>query len=143
MNGSILRFQILLILFLLPLEAICRNAHPSGPERAPPGAVLSNAVMCEEVKEHSPQNQSMAFSVTLRRVICFTAFDPVPKKTFVYHEWYRRDRLSTRVRLSLQPPRWSTFSRIQLREADKGPWRVEIKDKENNILQILRFSITD
>ena len=31
----------------------------------------------------------------------------------------------------------------QLREADRGTWRVEITDKEGNIFKILRFSITD
>jgi hypothetical protein len=53
------------------------------------------------------------------------------------------DKLSTKKKLVLKPPRWSTFSSIQLREADKGPWRVEITDDDENILRILRFSIVD
>jgi hypothetical protein len=45
--------------------------------------------------------------------------------------------------LTLKPPRWSTFSSIQLREADKGPWRVEIVDEKDRLHKTLRFSITD
>jgi hypothetical protein len=51
--------------------------------------------------------------------------------------------LSTQVRLRLHPPNWATFSTIQLREADKGPWRVEVTDQDGRIFTILRFSITD
>lgn len=104
---------------------------------------LVDAVMCEEVKEYTPKNQAVVFSITLGRVSCFNSFDPVPEESFVYHSWFFRDKLSTRIKLSLKPPRWSTFSSIQLREADQGPWRVEITDRDGHILHLLRFSITD
>jgi len=38
---------------------------------------------------------------------------------------------------------WSTYSQIQLRETDKGPWRVEISDQNGKVFDVLRFSITD
>jgi hypothetical protein len=62
---------------------------------------------------------------------------------YIYQKWYHSDKLITTQKLRLKPPRWSTFSSIQLRVADKGPWRVEIADHEGNILNVLRFSITD
>ena len=104
---------------------------------------LVDATMCEGIKEYIPQNQAIVFSVTIGKVSCFTSFDPVPEKTFIYHDWFYRDELSTRIKLSLQPPCWSTFSSIQLREADKGPWRVEVIDHEGNIFSVLSFSVTD
>jgi hypothetical protein len=45
--------------------------------------------------------------------------------------------------LTINTPRWSTFTSVQLRDADKGPWRVEITDKSGNLMHTLRFSITD
>jgi hypothetical protein len=99
--------------------------------------------MCEEVKDLAPKNQAIVFSLTLGKVSCFNSFDPVPEESFVYHSWFFRDKLSTRIKLSLKPPRWSTFSSIQLREADQGPWRVEIADRDGHLLHVLRFSITD
>jgi hypothetical protein len=104
---------------------------------------LISAAMCEGIKDHNPWNKAVVFSVSIGKVCCFNSFDPVPEKTVIYHNWFRRDKLSTRVKLSLQPPRWSTFSRIQLREADKGPWRLEITDRKGNLLHILKFSIVD
>lgn len=104
---------------------------------------LTKHAMCAGVKDYSPVNQSVVFSIGIGKVSCFTTFDPVPEKTYIYHKWFHRDKLSTKKRLFLNPPRWSTYSSIQLRETDKGPWRVEITDRKGNILGILRFSITD
>jgi hypothetical protein len=104
---------------------------------------LKEAFMCEAVKNFSPINPAVVFSISAKSVCCFTAFDPVPEKTVVYHKWYRKDRLTTTQSLTLEPPAWRTYSSIQLREADKGPWRVEIVGPKGSILKILRFSITD
>jgi len=108
-----------------------------------PELTLAEASMGEGLKDGLLQNQAVAFSVGLGRVICYSSFDPVPQRSFIYHNWYYRDRLSTRTRLVLMPPRWNTYSYIQLREADKGPWRVEITTEEGRLLRVLRFSITD
>jgi hypothetical protein len=75
--------------------------------------------------------------------MCFSAFDSVPEQTSIFHDWIRQDKLVFRKKLILKPPRWSSVSSIQLREADKGVWRVEIRDADGNPLRILRFSITD
>jgi hypothetical protein len=104
---------------------------------------LDRAVMCEDIKDFAPHNPAVVFSIKIGKVCCYTSFDPVPEKTFIYHKWFHRDSPSTNKRLYLQPPRWATFSTIQLRETDKGPWRVEISDQNGKLLYILRFSITD
>jgi hypothetical protein len=104
---------------------------------------LVQAVVCEDMKDGSPINQGIVFPVGAGKVVCYSTFDPVPRKTFIYHNWYRKDELNTSIRLVLQPPRWACYSTIQLREIDKGPWRIEITDQEGQVLSILRFSITD
>jgi hypothetical protein len=104
---------------------------------------LTQAAICENIKDFAPVNQAIVFSIATGKVSCFTAFDPVPEETVIYHNWFHRDKLSKRLKLSLYPPRWSSFSGIQLREADQGPWRVEITDQNGRIIHLLRFSITD
>ncbi len=104
---------------------------------------LKEAYMCEAVKNFYPINPAVVFSISVKSISSFTVFDPVPEKTVVYHKWYRKDRLTTTQSLTLEPPAWRTYSSIQLREADKGPWRVEIVGPKGSILKILRFSITD
>jgi len=105
--------------------------------------VLVQAQMCEDIQGQTPQNTTTVFSIERRKAICFTTFDPVPVETVIYHHWFHRDRPSARIKLSLKPPRWSTYSSIQFRAQDIGPWRVEITDANGRIFQILRFSITE
>lgn len=104
---------------------------------------LARAVMAEKVENLVPVRSAIAFPVGIGQVYCYTAFDPVPQPAIIYHRWYHRENLSTQTRLRIYPPRWSTYSVIQLRETDKGPWRVEITDGNGQVLEVLRFSITD
>ncbi len=114
-------------------------SSPSGSDKL----TLVHATMCERIREYSPKNTAIIFSIGIGKLSCFTSFDPVPKEMNIYHKWFHKDTLSTKKRLILKPPRWSTYSTIQLREADKGPWRVEITDDKGTRLKTLRFSIVD
>ncbi len=137
-------------LLLLWLGAIqVPGARAQGPpqdtsaEQPEAKLVLVQSAMCEKVENLVPIRPAIAFSVSIGQVYCFSSFDPVPQPTFIYHRWYHRDELSTQTRLRLYPPKWSTYSVIQLRETDKGAWRVEITDQDGRVFGVLRFSITD
>ena len=138
------KFSISLLLFLcLTAVSPCVYAQDDGDASVQKNLVITQAVMCEGVKDYAPQNPAVVFSIAIGKVFCFTFFPSVPRNMYISHSWYRRDQLITTKRLSLKTPKWLTFSSIHLREADKGPWRVEIKDKDSKIIKIIRFSITD
>ena len=139
---------ILIFLFL------CINfaGSPSGfsqpkksvkPPPDPNRIALEYAVVCESIKDFAPQNEAVVFSMSIKRVNCFTFFEPVTETTFIYHDWYFHDKLTARVKLTLKAPSWKTYSTIQLRESDKGPWRIEITDPQGRLFKVLRFSIVD
>lgn len=142
------RTGLLIILFLLfwvfpGRTALCQD-RGKGP--GPPGndsLTLMDAAICEDMEGGEPKARGVVFSVTRGRIFCFTSFDPVPAGTSIYHKWYHRQILSTRIKLTLKTPRWSTVSGIQLRDEDKGPWRVEVTDENGRLFCLLRFSITD
>ncbi len=138
-------FVLLCANLLLVHRTFSQNHQNSEADTVQNKLALDRAVMCEEVKEKdkTPINQAIVFPIKIGKVSCFSMFDPVPEKTFIYHKWFHKDIPSTNKRLTLQPPRWATYSSIQLRETDKGPWRVEISDRKGNLLYILRFSIID
>ena len=136
-------FFLPLIILVPFLSQAFAQKKDSPPEATPRKLTLVQAAMCEGIQDNSPKNQAIVFPFTIGRVHCFSTFDPVPAKTVIYHKWYFRDKLRARVKLSLKTPRWATFSRIRFRDEEKGPWRVEITDEEENILGILRFSVTD
>ncbi len=145
-----IRYKFFTFLFILlcanlffALRTFPQNIQGAEPNTVQKKLTLDHAVMCEEIKDFTPQNQAVIFSIKIGKVSCFTSFDPVPEKTVIYHKWFHKDDPSTKKKLTLQPPRWATYSSIQLRETDKGPWRVEISDQNGNLLNILRFSIID
>jgi hypothetical protein len=136
-------FVLICCNLLLASQVLPQNNQDSLLTRDSKEPVLDNAVMCEEIKDFKSKNRGIVFSIKIGKVSCFTSFDPVPKETFIYHKWFHKDKPSTTKRMTLQPPRWATYSSIQLRETDKGPWRVEITDQKGNILHTVRFTITD
>lgn len=149
LNGPISRekLQIILIAFFILLLSPL-PAQPSGDTGGAskdnsPKPVLVEATMCEEIKDGLPLNQSVLFSIEKGKVLCFSTFGDIPERTTIFHKWFFRDKLIYKIKLSLNPPRWSTYSSIKLRDTDRGPWRVEITDQQNNIYRILRFSIAD
>lgn len=106
-------------------------------------AVMVQAIMCNAVEKHQPVDPAVVFSISQDEVVCFSKFDPVKEKTIAFHKWYKQDKLIFTIKLKLSPPRWSTYSRMQIRNEDKGPWRVEIRNEDDMLLQNLRFSIAD
>ncbi len=109
----------------------------------PADPVLVKAVMCESIQKLAPVSPAIVFSIDLGQVTCFTKFDQVVVQTVIYHKWYHKGKLISAKQLSLNPPRWSSVSSMQLRDADKGPWQVAVTDENNKLLYTLRFSITD
>jgi hypothetical protein len=107
------------------------------------GIRLVSAAMCEGIQDYAPKNVAVAFSIDVGKISCYTSFEGLPDTTYTLHKWYRRDDLVTSKRLTLKPPSWATYSSIQLREADKGAWRVEIFNADDQLIETLRFSVTD
>ncbi len=130
----ILTWAVLILVFFSGSQAVSQESGV---------LTLEEAVMCEEIKGRKPVNKTILFSIAARRAICFTSFSKVPDKVIIFHNWYKYDKLIARVRLRLQPPQWSSFSSIPLKEKDKGPWRVEVIDPKGKLLRVLRFSVTD
>jgi len=104
---------------------------------------VEKAIICEEIVNREPAKKAVVFRNGIERIYCYTIMDKVQENSVIYHNWYKRDRLSSRIKLSVRPPKWATFSSIQLRDYDNGPWRVDITDADGNILKTVRFSILD
>jgi hypothetical protein len=145
MKHRILHLLLLAVIpcFLFPFSAKSQSDDTGESKLSAAKIVLVQALMCEDLQERIPQNTTTVFSIERRKAICFTSFDPVTEKTIIYHQWFHREQTSAKMQLTLKPPRWSTYSSIQLRAEDIGPWRVEISDSQGHILDVLRFSITE
>jgi hypothetical protein len=139
------RFYVLLGAIIIILSLLFIPIHPLKNMNAANAAQLEifQALMCEKVQANAPRNPTIVFSIAQKKAICYSSFDQIPQKSVIYHNWFHRDVPSAKIRLILNPPRWATFSSIQLRRTDIGPWRVEITDEKGGVLGVLRFSVTD
>ncbi len=136
-----LKIVILTLGYALAVVIQVQADDPGAVSEMPPFRLM-RAVMCEAIEGYEPKYVAVAFSINVAKISCYTSFDGVSDTTFVDHKWYRHDELVTSKRLTLKPPAWSTYSSIQLREADIGPWRLEIWDAQGQIIRTLRFSVT-
>lgn len=130
--------SVLAILFSFP----CFTEEKPAAVKVPP-PVLRQAVLCEKIIKNKPMYEGVVFSAGKERLYCFTHFEPVYGEDYIFHKYYFKDKFISKKKLPIKPPSYETSSRIDLRESDKGPWRVEITDAEDNILHTIRFSITD
>lgn len=122
-------------------ETQARPATAAAP--AEEGVRLTQIATCDQLQDGQPLDVAVIFSTAAGRVLCYNRFENIPARTEIIHNWYHRDALSSRVRLMLNPPTWSTYSHIQLRPQDLGPWRVEVTDARGRLLGLVRFSVTE
>jgi hypothetical protein len=104
---------------------------------------LSSATVCEVISGGKPKYDAVVFSSSVKKIYCYTLFNDVKNEGFIYHVWFFRDKLISKVKLKVKPPIWATFSRIYIRESDIGPWRVDILDETGKIIDVIRFSVVE
>jgi Protein of unknown function (DUF2914)/Tetratricopeptide repeat len=66
-----------------------------------------------------------------------------PQPTKVQHRWYFGDRLEQNVTLDIQPNSggYRTFSRRMSNARHAGPWRVELRGEDGQLLREERFTV--
>lgn len=104
---------------------------------------LTKAEICEEFAQGECVYPTRLVPISAGKVFCYTSFDSIRKNMVVYHRWYQRDQLSASFTLKLKGPSYATVSSIQLRDTDKGPWKVEVVDQNGHVYVTLRFSVVD
>jgi hypothetical protein len=141
-NIGIVRFTIIVSVLVIIFSLPCfTEEKPAVVKIQPP--VLKQAVLCEKITKNKPVYEGVVFSSAIQKLYCFTYFEPVYGESIIFHKFYFNDKLIKKFPLSIKPPSFATYSRLELRESEKGPFRVDITDAEDNILTTIRFSITD
>lgn len=133
------------IILIVPLIVAGSGFYPPafGEETGNGAITVELAVICEAIQDLRPAHPAIAFPIKIGKVSCYTEFSNISRETLIFHRWYRRDSLVTEKKLVLKPPQWSTYSSIQLRESDKGPWRVDVVNARDETLKTLRFSVVE
>jgi hypothetical protein len=144
--GAFLTALIIQFLRLSAPEASSAQSGQTAAGAVPEDLVLDQAMICESLKDALPVNAGVVFSSGVGKLLCHSSFIPFTaavRRSVVFHCWYHRGQLSSKQRVGVHAPGFSASSSMQVREADKGPWQVEIVDGSGRVLRVLRFSVVD
>ena len=100
------------------------------------------ASICTGVADREPVDAGTSFSVATDRLYCFSKIVNITEATEIVHVWYFGETERARVSLGIKPPAWRTYSSKIIQTHEIGPWRVEILDASGNLLETLKFEVT-
>jgi hypothetical protein len=103
---------------------------------------VENAAMGEDVVNREVVSQGASFSTSVGKLYCFSKIASIDSHTNVVHAWYYGSEERARVSLNVSPPAWRTYSSKVIQAHEIGVWRVEILDQDGNLLDTVRFQVT-
>jgi hypothetical protein len=103
---------------------------------------VENAAIGEDVVNREVVSQGASFSTSVGKLYCFSKIANIDSHTNVVHAWYYGSEERARVSLNVNPPAWRTYSSKIIQAHEIGVWRVEILDQNGNLLDTVRFQVT-
>ncbi len=98
-------------------------------------------LLARDVVEREPVDVVESYTMSDARAWCFVRLHNSEEMQHIYFEWYYEDELyfemNSRIGLS---PNWRVYSSIGLQP---GSWRVELKDRDGNTLEEIRFEVRE
>ena len=94
-----------------------------------------------DVIKREPVNDGMVFSATMGPVFYFTEVKGAGTPTYIAHIWYYEGRQMAKISLSIEGPRWRTWSSKRMLEDWRGSWRVEAVDPDGKLLSSQTFEV--
>lgn len=98
-------------------------------------------VVTTEVINREPVNDGLVFSASLGPVFYFTEVKGAHTPTQITHIWYYDGQEMAKIPLSVEGPRWRTWSSKRMIEEWKGSWKVEAVDADGNLLSSQTFEV--
>ena len=105
--------------------------------------VVIQTMACKKVKNNQPLYPGRRFPTDIGRVYCHTLFNNNSgKHSDIYHIWYMNGSLKAKVRIRVRDGKEiPAFSHREIKNNDKGTWKVEITDSDKKILDTVIFEV--
>jgi hypothetical protein len=103
---------------------------------------VESSAIGEDVVNREVVSQGDSFSASVGKLYCFSKIANLENYTEVVHAWYYGSEQRARVTLNVNPPAWRTYSSKIIQAHEIGAWRVEILDQDGNLLETVRFQVT-
>ena len=129
---------ITVVAVTLPILALAQEkmAQPAGDSLRVVRGVVTTAVVNRE-----PSGDGSVFPPSTGALYYFTEVDGISTPTQITHIWYYQDQKMAEIPLSLEGPRWRTWSSKRILENWVGSWKVEAVDQSGNVLSFQTFSV--
>ena len=129
---------ITVVAVTLPILALAQEkmAQPAGDSLRVVRGVVTTAVVNRE-----PSGDGSVFPPSTGAVYYFTEIDGATGPTQITHIWYYQDQKMAEIPLSLEGPRWRTWSSKRILENWVGSWKVEAVDQSGNVLSFQTFNV--
>ena len=120
-----------------------QNTVASEPKSYVEKLVIIQAMACKKVKNNQPLYPGRRFPTDIGRVYCHTLLDNNSEKhSDIYHIWYMNGNLKAKVRIRVRDGKEiPAFSHREIKNTDKGTWKVEITDRDKKILDTVIFEV--
>ena len=102
---------------------------------------VAEAVITTAVVDREPVDDVGVFPIQNGQLYCFSRITGATEATFVYHLWYRGERLMSRAELPVNSPDWRTWSAKKFLGDEPGQWRIEIQDASGKTLKQVDFQL--
>jgi len=100
---------------------------------------VARASICTSVAEREPVGAASSFA-NVERLYLFTEIIGAGENEVVQHVWYYKDEPLLEVDLTVNGPRWRTWSHKNIKGM-KGPWRAEVVNRSGEVLRAVSFTI--
>ena len=125
----------------LSAASVAQDESQSGQEAGEPLFQVARLVIAGSVDNLEPVGVVDAFAASTEKVYCFLEAKQIREDTTARFAWYHGETRMAVVELPLRKgARWRTYSSKKL-GGNAGDWRVEIQDADENILEVVGFSV--
>ena len=105
------------------------------------GVSVAGAVVTTSVEDHMPVDTLSTVPADVGRAFLWTRITGAADSTTVVHVWYRGEEEEARVDLPVHGSDWRTYSTKRILPSWTGPWRVEVRDVDGQVLETVSFTV--
>ncbi len=105
--------------------------------------IVLRSLACKKVKNNQPLYPGKRFPTDIGRVFCHSLLDNnTGKYNDIYHIWYMNGNLKSKVRIRVREGKEiPAVSHREVKNSDKGTWKIEITDSDKKILDTVIFEV--
>jgi len=97
--------------------------------------------IARSIRNYQAEDTNTEFDKDIGKLYCWSLIYSEKIPVTVKHIWYFKNRIVAQVPLTVKSGSFRTYSSKKIPPYFTGPWRVELTDENNNVIQSIHFTI--